>query len=353
MDEDPAQRRAPQEGLHARARGRGRARRQGRRPWSRPATPAPRWRRRCCAWAASRASAVRPSPPPIPVPGASPTVLLDAGANAEVPARVAGAVRPDGLGVRPAPLRRRPTRGSGCCRSARSRARATRCVKETYRAARRHAPGIHFIGNVEGRDVMTDERRRRRHRRLHRQRRAQDARGRAEGHRRRLSSTAFAAEDALQAPRRRAACRRCSRSTRPLEPRHLRRRRCCSGVDGVCIISHGSSSAKAIVNAINVAHEMVERRLVGEIRAAVARTERQSRPPEPAGTALRTRRPSPPSARRPPVPAETHVGQGPLDRNADLRDRPRPPCRHPRDRARRPSPRASRSSTTSTPTRWP
>src|SRR4029078_6007582 len=42
------------------------------------------------------------------------------------------------------------------------------------------------------------------------------------------------------------------------------------GVDGVCIISHGSSNSEAMLNAIKLAHEMVEHRLVDEIRAAVA-----------------------------------------------------------------------------------
>ena len=32
------------------------------------------------------------------------------------------------------------------------------------------------------------------------------------------------------------------------------------GVDGVCIISHGSSSATAIVNAVRVARDCVDRR---------------------------------------------------------------------------------------------
>ena len=41
------------------------------------------------------------------------------------------------------------------------------------------------------------------------------------------------------------------------------------GVDGVCIISHGSSSERAIVNAIGVAREMVEANVVGEIAAAI------------------------------------------------------------------------------------
>ena len=41
------------------------------------------------------------------------------------------------------------------------------------------------------------------------------------------------------------------------------------GVDGVCIISHGSSGATAIRNAIGVAAEMVEHGMVDEIRALV------------------------------------------------------------------------------------
>jgi phosphate acyltransferase len=41
------------------------------------------------------------------------------------------------------------------------------------------------------------------------------------------------------------------------------------GVGGVCIISHGSSSATAIVNATRVAGEMVEAGIVDRLRAAV------------------------------------------------------------------------------------
>lgn len=41
------------------------------------------------------------------------------------------------------------------------------------------------------------------------------------------------------------------------------------GTKGVCIISHGSSSAEAIVNAISVASEMVASDVVGQIGAAV------------------------------------------------------------------------------------
>jgi glycerol-3-phosphate acyltransferase PlsX len=42
------------------------------------------------------------------------------------------------------------------------------------------------------------------------------------------------------------------------------------GVDGVCIIAHGSSSDTAIANGIDVARDMVEHDMVGEIRAAVS-----------------------------------------------------------------------------------
>jgi glycerol-3-phosphate acyltransferase PlsX len=45
------------------------------------------------------------------------------------------------------------------------------------------------------------------------------------------------------------------------------------GVDGVCIISHGQSSARAIVNAIRLAADMVNADLVGKLRRVVGRAE--------------------------------------------------------------------------------
>jgi glycerol-3-phosphate acyltransferase PlsX len=41
------------------------------------------------------------------------------------------------------------------------------------------------------------------------------------------------------------------------------------GVNGVCTISHGSAGAKAMANGIRVAKEMVEHRIVDEIRATI------------------------------------------------------------------------------------
>jgi glycerol-3-phosphate acyltransferase PlsX len=43
------------------------------------------------------------------------------------------------------------------------------------------------------------------------------------------------------------------------------------GVDGVCIISHGKSSVRAVVNAIRLAADMVNADLVGRLREAVGR----------------------------------------------------------------------------------
>jgi glycerol-3-phosphate acyltransferase PlsX len=42
------------------------------------------------------------------------------------------------------------------------------------------------------------------------------------------------------------------------------------GVDGVCIISHGSSSSRAVVNAVRVAHEMVTGQVVDHLRTAIS-----------------------------------------------------------------------------------
>jgi glycerol-3-phosphate acyltransferase PlsX len=41
------------------------------------------------------------------------------------------------------------------------------------------------------------------------------------------------------------------------------------GVDGVCVISHGSSSARAVVSAVQVAHDLAERGLVASVASAV------------------------------------------------------------------------------------
>jgi glycerol-3-phosphate acyltransferase PlsX len=42
------------------------------------------------------------------------------------------------------------------------------------------------------------------------------------------------------------------------------------GVDGVCIISHGSTKATGAANALKVAHEMVSGHVVEHLRSAIA-----------------------------------------------------------------------------------
>lgn len=50
------------------------------------------------------------------------------------------------------------------------------------------------------------------------------------------------------------------------------------GVDGVCIISHGKSTARAIVNAVRLGSDMVASDLVGRLRKVVGRTRGEVQP---------------------------------------------------------------------------
>ena len=77
---------------------------------------------------------------PIPVPGRDAHGPARRRRQRRVPGRVAGAVRPDGRGLRPPALRHRPSPGSACCRSARRRPRATPLVKETHALLAATAP---------------------------------------------------------------------------------------------------------------------------------------------------------------------------------------------------------------------
>ncbi len=202
---------------------------------------------------------------PIPVPGSTPTVLLDAGANSECQpewlvqfAQMGSVYARERYGL-DAPrvgllsIGEEPTKG-------------TPLVKEVH-ALLRDAPGVNFVGNVEGRDVMTDD---------------VDVvvtdgfTGNVvlktlEGGMRFVQKAimeALTATDEL-----RAAFDVAWPALLPLvaelDP-DTHGGAMLLGVDGVCIISHGSSSATAIVNAVRVAREMVEADLVGHLAAAVA-----------------------------------------------------------------------------------
>ncbi len=50
------------------------------------------------------------------------------------------------------------------------------------------------------------------------------------------------------------------------------------GLNGVCVIGHGSSSARAVVNAVRVASELAQRALPSVLAAAVSPAAAKSGP---------------------------------------------------------------------------
>lgn len=203
----------------------------------------------------------------IPVPGTTPTVLLDAGANAEcspawlvqfaqmgaVFARVRFGIDTPRVGL--LSIGEEPGKGNSL-------------TKESHvlLAGGEAGPGVDFIGNVEGRDVMSD---------------ATDVvvtdgfTGNVvlkalEG------SMRFAFEAVLEALRSDAVAPSAADSligalaplASEMDPDSYGGA-VLLGVDGVCVISHGSSSSRAIVNAVGVAHQAVADRLVDQLRAAI------------------------------------------------------------------------------------
>ena len=206
---------------------------------------------------------------PIPVPGSRPTVLLDAGANAECQAswlvqfaQMGSAYARTRYGVDEPrvgllSVGEEATKGSGL-------------VKEAHALLAdpmwSRGSGGTFVGNVEGRDVMSD-----------------DVEvvvtdgftgnvvlKALEGGMRFVERALLEAMTATEELR--AAFEVLWPAVLPLvtelDPDSYGGAMLL-GVDGVCIISHGSSSANAIVNALGVAREMVEADLVGALAAAV------------------------------------------------------------------------------------
>jgi glycerol-3-phosphate acyltransferase PlsX len=202
---------------------------------------------------------------PIPVPGSTPTVLLDAGANAEVQvewlvqfAQMGSVYARHRFGIA-APrvgllsIGEEPGKGDSLRKAAYELLAVT--------------PGIDFIGNVEGRDIMTT---------------GVDVvvtdgftgnivLKTLEGGVRaivRALLEAFASDPAY-----REHADALLPALLPLyetfDP-DTYGGAILLGVDGVCIISHGSSSARAMLNAIKVAQEMVVGGMIDELRAAVA-----------------------------------------------------------------------------------
>jgi glycerol-3-phosphate acyltransferase PlsX len=201
---------------------------------------------------------------PIPVPGGSPTVLLDAGANAEVQpewlvqfAQMGSVYARHRFGIA------RPRVGLLSIGEEPGKGDSLR--KQAYDLLG-VAPAIDFIGNVEGRDVMSD----------HVDVVVTDGfTGNVvlktlEGGMRtvvRALGEAFASSPVYA-----QAAETLMPALMPLyealDP-DTTGGAILLGVDGVCIISHGSSSEKAIANGITVAREMVEGGMVEELRLAV------------------------------------------------------------------------------------
>jgi phosphate acyltransferase len=205
---------------------------------------------------------------PIPVPGSTPTVLLDAGANAECQAQwlvqfaQMGAVfARERYGISEPRV--------GLLSIGEESTKGSPLVKETHAllveagADVLAGAGGRFMGNVEGRDIMTSD---------------VDvvvtdgftgnvALKTLEGGMKTLVKAvvgALGASDVADA------------SMEALLPLYATLDPDATGgalllgVDGVCIISHGSSSATAIVNAARVATEMVGADIVGRLRSVVA-----------------------------------------------------------------------------------
>jgi glycerol-3-phosphate acyltransferase PlsX len=202
---------------------------------------------------------------PIPVPGGTPTVLLDAGANAEVQA--AWLVQFAQMGTAYARARYGVDEPRvGLLNIGEEESKGTDLTKEAH-ALLKGAAGIRFLGNVEGRDLLTDE---------------VDvvvtdgftgnvALKTLEGGMKFLRDAVFAAMLSTE------EAQKASETLLPLllplaeelDP-DSHGGAMALGLQGVCIISHGSSSAKAIVNAVRVARDMVESGLVAKVQAAVA-----------------------------------------------------------------------------------
>ncbi|MFM8268157.1 MAG: phosphate acyltransferase PlsX [Ilumatobacteraceae bacterium] len=202
---------------------------------------------------------------PIPVPGHVPNVLLDAGANAEVQpnwlvqfARMGSIYARHRFDV--------ATPRVGLLSIGEEPGKGDSLRKETFELLAT-ADGIDFVGNVEGRDLM---------------RKTADvivtdgftgnvALKALEGGMRTLFAAlleAFGADPALRV--------HADALMPALLPLHAEMSpdtyggAVLLGVDGVCIISHGSSGATAMHHAITLGHEMAERGVVAEIAAAFA-----------------------------------------------------------------------------------
>jgi glycerol-3-phosphate acyltransferase PlsX len=203
---------------------------------------------------------------PIPVPGSTPTVMLDAGANAEVQADwLVQFAQMGSIYARHRFDIDNPRVGLLSIGEEASKGDSLR--KETHELLA-VTPGINFIGNVEGRDIMSDE---------------LDVcvtdgfTGNVvlktlEGG---MKAVIAALLDAFSPEEFKPHADALMPALLPLYATlspDTYGGAILLGVDGVCIIAHGSSSAEAIRNGIGVARDMIEHEITAEITAAIAAT---------------------------------------------------------------------------------
>ena len=201
---------------------------------------------------------------PIPVPGSTPTILLDAGANAEVEAAwltqfaVMGSVFSTARYSIAKPK-------VGLLSIGEEPGKGDSLRKEAYELLSAEK-SINFVGNVEGRDIMTTE---------------VDvvvtdgftgnvALKSLEGALKTVVKSLFTAIGAPQYKEHADALMPAFLDLYSQFDPDTTGGAMLLGLNGVCIISHGSSSARAMVNGIKVARDMVQGDIVEKIRAAVA-----------------------------------------------------------------------------------
>ncbi|MDE3107096.1 MAG: phosphate acyltransferase PlsX [Acidobacteriota bacterium] len=201
---------------------------------------------------------------PLPNPGSTPAILVDAGANAECTpemlvqfAQLGTAFAQAHYGIREPKV--------GLLSIGEESTKGTPLVKTTH-ALLAATPGLHFVGNVEGRDlipspvdvVVTDGFT------------GNVALKTLEGALRFVFATLLRVVDTNDATR--AAGTALFEHLMPVVSELTPERQggaMLLGLEGICVISHGSSNATAMMNAIRVAGELVADGVVDKMRLAI------------------------------------------------------------------------------------
>jgi glycerol-3-phosphate acyltransferase PlsX len=193
---------------------------------------------------------------PLPVPGTTPTVLLDAGANAECqPAWLVQFAQMGSAYARGRYGLDRPR--VGLLSIGEESGKGNSLVKDAH-GLLKEAGGVHFVGNVEGRDLLTDD---------------VDV----------VVTDGFSGNVALKALEGALACLSGAVEAalppdawaivapvlEALDPETYGGAMLL-GVEGVCVIGHGASSATAVTNGVVVAAELARGDLVTALRNAIA-----------------------------------------------------------------------------------